>query len=245
MDPRLFFSTFILIFLAELGDKTQLAAMAQAAGARAPWSVFLGASAALVLSTLLAVLLGGVLERYVPVAYIRGAAGVLFLVFGVLLLRNAWSGEEVALAPVAAPVSPAGPGMLAAAALDAAAAFEAAAAADYRRLAAAAGEDLRNLYLALAEAEEGHLRRLRAAAREHAAEAVGAAAGVERLTLPAGVPSEAAAGILREAAEHELKTARFYAELGKGTVLPALRQVFADLAREEEGHARQLTEAAG
>ena len=88
---KMFGSTFILIFLAELGDKTQLAAMARAAdgpsGSSAKWIVFLAASSALVLSTLIAVFLGGALKALIPdERYIKIAAGALFVVFGAWIL---------------------------------------------------------------------------------------------------------------------------------------------------------------
>ena len=46
MDLRIFLTTFGIIFLAEMGDKTQLAAMTMAADTKKPWAVFLGASLA-------------------------------------------------------------------------------------------------------------------------------------------------------------------------------------------------------
>ncbi|MDR0361967.1 MAG: TMEM165/GDT1 family protein, partial [Planctomycetota bacterium] len=91
---RLFAGTFWLIFLAELGDKTQLAAMARAGGGPAGWTarwvVFLGASTALVASTAIAVFLGGWLfEKLIPdPRYVRIASGILFLVFGFSMLYS-------------------------------------------------------------------------------------------------------------------------------------------------------------
>ena len=48
MDLRVLLTTFGVIFLAEMGDKTQLAAMTMAADSKKPWAVFIGASLALV-----------------------------------------------------------------------------------------------------------------------------------------------------------------------------------------------------
>lgn len=90
MDWKLLTSTFFLIFLAELGDKTQLAALAATAGCRSPMSVFAGAASALVLSTLLAVVFGSAISRFVPETVLKASAGVLFLVFGTILLYGAW-----------------------------------------------------------------------------------------------------------------------------------------------------------
>lgn len=84
-------ATFWAIFLAELGDKTQLAIFTLAAS-KHPWSVFLGAGVALLLSTALAVALGFVLHRYLPEGAMRGvhyAAGGLFIVLGVWTILRA------------------------------------------------------------------------------------------------------------------------------------------------------------
>ncbi len=86
MDLKLFWSTFALIFLAEMGDKTQLATLSLAAGAKSRWVVFAGAASGLVLTSLLAVLGGDVVSRWIPAVWIRRGAGVLFLILGVLYL---------------------------------------------------------------------------------------------------------------------------------------------------------------
>lgn len=81
-----FFTTFGLVFLAELGDKTQLATMLIATQSKTPWVVFLGSAAALVLSSFIGVLAGCVLVRYIPAQYLQIGAGAGFVVIGVLLL---------------------------------------------------------------------------------------------------------------------------------------------------------------
>ena len=86
MDWRILMTTFGMVFLAELGDKTQLAAFAMAAKSRAPVAVFLGAAGALVLATLLGVSLGQAVTSMVPPSYIQRAAAVLFLAIGILML---------------------------------------------------------------------------------------------------------------------------------------------------------------
>lgn len=88
MDWKIFVSAFGLIFLAELGDKTQLAAMAMAARSQSPLSVFLGAMAGLGLVTLIGVAFGSLITRFVPEAYLRYAAGGLFILFGLLILMG-------------------------------------------------------------------------------------------------------------------------------------------------------------
>ncbi|MBQ6924450.1 MAG: TMEM165/GDT1 family protein [Kiritimatiellae bacterium] len=87
-----FLHTYALIFLAELGDKTQLATLAAASGRPGArlW-VFLGAALALVTTSLLAVLFGDLLTRIPNAGKIcKIASGVLFLVFGVLSLADAF-----------------------------------------------------------------------------------------------------------------------------------------------------------
>jgi len=89
VDLKLIISTFFLIFLAELGDKTQLTALAASAGCNKPLSVLLGASLALVFSSVLAVAIGSLIGEHFPVKYVKLAAGVLFIVFGVLCIKEA------------------------------------------------------------------------------------------------------------------------------------------------------------
>jgi putative Ca2+/H+ antiporter (TMEM165/GDT1 family) len=85
MDWRLFVSTFFAIFLAEMGDKTQLATMSLAAGS-SRWVVFAASATALVATSLVAVLVGEGLTRLVPQIWIKRAAGVLFIVMGVVFV---------------------------------------------------------------------------------------------------------------------------------------------------------------
>lgn len=86
MDWKLFATTFGLIFLAELGDKTQLATLSLAASGRSRLVVFLGAAIALAATSALAVLVGEGLSRVVPELWIRRVAGAAFVVLGVLFL---------------------------------------------------------------------------------------------------------------------------------------------------------------
>ena len=94
MDMKLFLASFVAIFLAELGDKTQLATLALAAegeGSRLP--VFLGSALALICASGMAVLGGAWIARVVPAIWITRAAGGLFLVLGVLLLWRSTKGS--------------------------------------------------------------------------------------------------------------------------------------------------------
>jgi putative Ca2+/H+ antiporter (TMEM165/GDT1 family) len=86
MFLKLFVSTFVTIFLAELGDKTQLATLSLAAGGSSRWAVFLGSATALVLTSAVAVVFGETLSRVVPVVWLRRGAGALFIVLGILFL---------------------------------------------------------------------------------------------------------------------------------------------------------------
>lgn len=86
MDWKLFASTFAAIFVAELGDKTQLATLSLAAGGKSRWIVFAGSALALVATSAIAVLGGEVVARFVPPHWIRRTAGVVFLGMGALFL---------------------------------------------------------------------------------------------------------------------------------------------------------------
>jgi putative Ca2+/H+ antiporter (TMEM165/GDT1 family) len=79
-----FLIAFVTVFLAELGDKTQLATLALAAGGHARWLVFLGAALALIVSSAVAVLVGSALGQVVPALWLRRGAGALMIGLGVL-----------------------------------------------------------------------------------------------------------------------------------------------------------------
>lgn len=78
-------STFFTIFLAELGDKTQVTTLLMSAQSHAPWIVFAGAGTALVATSLLGVLLGRWLSRRVPPRTLEVSSGLLLLGIGLLL----------------------------------------------------------------------------------------------------------------------------------------------------------------
>ena len=82
MDWKLVAVTFGTVFLAELGDKTQLATLSFAAEAKDKWAVLLGSACALVLASIIAVLAGEALSRLLPATWIKRAAGVAFVVIG-------------------------------------------------------------------------------------------------------------------------------------------------------------------
>lgn len=82
-------SAFGLVFIAELGDKTQLAVMTQTCKFRRPWPVFFGGSLALTAVTALGAVGGRVLGEFIPAEVIRLIAAVAFVVMGALIWREA------------------------------------------------------------------------------------------------------------------------------------------------------------
>lgn len=86
MDWKIFGTAFITLFLAELGDKTQLAVITMSAKTESKLSVFIGASLALVLVSLIGVLVGNVLSQYVPTEWLQRIVAVAFIMIGILML---------------------------------------------------------------------------------------------------------------------------------------------------------------
>jgi putative Ca2+/H+ antiporter (TMEM165/GDT1 family) len=89
MDFKLIATTFTMVFLAELGDKTQLATFCLSADTRSSLSVFLGSAGALVLSSFLAVLCGTAFSRFIPPHMIKMAAGLFFIGAGIWTMNSA------------------------------------------------------------------------------------------------------------------------------------------------------------
>jgi len=90
MDLKTFAVVFGTVFVAELGDKTQLATLLFSAnGSGGRWQVFTAAAIALVASTALAVLAGGLLGKHLPARYVQVAAGVGFMAIGAWMLLRA------------------------------------------------------------------------------------------------------------------------------------------------------------
>jgi putative Ca2+/H+ antiporter (TMEM165/GDT1 family) len=88
MDLKIFASTFLLVFLAELGDKTQLSIIALSAKEKTPLTIFLSATLALVTATLIAVIVGTVGAKYLPINIVEKIAALAFIVIGVLVFFN-------------------------------------------------------------------------------------------------------------------------------------------------------------
>jgi Ca2+/H+ antiporter, TMEM165/GDT1 family len=87
-------STFGLVFIAELGDKTQLAVMTQTCKFRRPWPVFFGGSLALTAVTALGAIGGRVVGEFIPADVIRLIAAVAFVVMGALIWREASKSQD-------------------------------------------------------------------------------------------------------------------------------------------------------
>ncbi len=88
MDWKVFFATFGVVFLAELGDKTQLAGLNLAAESKMPFLVFLGSVAAYAVVTIITVMTGDVLTKFIRPEFIRYGAASLFIIIGVLMLSG-------------------------------------------------------------------------------------------------------------------------------------------------------------
>jgi len=90
MDWKIFVTIFAAVFIAELGDKTQLATMLFAADKEvSKYTVFVAASAALIVATALGVLTGSLLSEYINEKYLHYVAGIGFITIGAYTLYSA------------------------------------------------------------------------------------------------------------------------------------------------------------
>lgn len=85
MDWKIFFATFGTIFLAELGDKTQLANLSLAAEAKSKITVYLASILAFSVVTAITVCFGNILSKYIQPQQIRITAASLFIIIGILM----------------------------------------------------------------------------------------------------------------------------------------------------------------
>ena len=86
MILTLLFTTFVTVFLAEMGDKTQLTTITLSSTTNKPVAVFIGSSLALILATLLGTLAGGSIANLVPAFILKLLSGLVFLILGLKLL---------------------------------------------------------------------------------------------------------------------------------------------------------------
>ncbi|WZL73154.1 TMEM165/GDT1 family protein [Clostridiaceae bacterium 35-E11] len=85
---KIILTAFCMVFIAELGDKTQLQTMLLATQTGSILGVFIGASLALIFSALLGVLLGTYITKFIPPSYLQIGAGISFIIIGVLTLMG-------------------------------------------------------------------------------------------------------------------------------------------------------------
>lgn len=88
----IFGTTFITIFLAEIGDKTQLSTLLMSAESHSPWVVFIGSAAALITTSLLGVLLGSWIATRLSPKTVEKSAGVMLLVISLMLFWDVFQG---------------------------------------------------------------------------------------------------------------------------------------------------------
>ncbi|MGA1794971.1 MAG: TMEM165/GDT1 family protein [bacterium] len=90
MDLKLLMTVFSTIFVAEIGDKTQVATLLYASGAQnSKATVFLGSAVALVLTSAIGVIVGSAISRYVNPRYLSWAAGIGFIAVGIWTILRA------------------------------------------------------------------------------------------------------------------------------------------------------------
>lgn len=90
MDWKIFVTIFTAVFIAELGDKTQLATMLFATDKEvSKYTVFIAASAALIVATAVGVLAGSLFSEFINEKYLHYIAGVGFIFIGAFTLYNA------------------------------------------------------------------------------------------------------------------------------------------------------------
>ena len=94
MIISLLLSTFIIIFIAELGDKTQLATLTMSGTSQKPLAVFLGSSTALVFACLIGALAGGSISNFVPEIILKSIASLTFFIIGMRLFLNSFSKDK-------------------------------------------------------------------------------------------------------------------------------------------------------
>jgi putative Ca2+/H+ antiporter (TMEM165/GDT1 family) len=82
----IFATTFFTVFLAEIGDKTQLSILLMSAQSHSPWVVFLGSGAALLATSLLGVVVGSWIAKRLSPQTVNKAAGIMLLLISVMLI---------------------------------------------------------------------------------------------------------------------------------------------------------------
>lgn len=94
MDWNLLVLSFVAVFLSELGDKSQVAAIALGGTSKHPRAVFLGTAGALLLTSFLGVFLGATTAQFLPTQWVKLIAAAGFLMMGIRLLLSSPEEEE-------------------------------------------------------------------------------------------------------------------------------------------------------
>lgn len=241
---QLFFSTFVLVFLAEMGDKTQMTVLCQTATTSSKWTVFAAGALALTAATAIGVLAGSVLRRYVPdVRWIRCAGGTLFLIFGALMLVQVFQSRraEAAKNPVEKKIAEE---WLGHSIIQQTEILERFSFSDYASLAVTSLDpEEKDVFTQLEKEEQWH----------HESMLCAMASGIEkdipftqkmaaRLPKPSEVISMAcrAKDSISQAISNEYAMAHYYRVLSENVTEKRLRETFDGLAVAEENHARRL-----
>ncbi len=90
----LLLSTFLTVFIAELGDKTQLATLTISGTTNRPLAVLAGSASALVFASLLGALAGGSISSFIPEVFLKLIASITFLIIGIRLFISSIKGSE-------------------------------------------------------------------------------------------------------------------------------------------------------
>ncbi len=85
MDWKIFLATFSAIFVAELADKTQLVGIGMTAKSGKPLSVWVGSVSAYMVVTILSVLIGAMLGKYIKPELVRYSGASIFVIIGLLM----------------------------------------------------------------------------------------------------------------------------------------------------------------
>jgi len=86
MDWKIIISSFVTIFLAELGDKTQIASILMTSKTNKPVLVFIGTMLAFAVVTVIGVAVGSVITKFLPINFIKVGAAIAFIIVGILIL---------------------------------------------------------------------------------------------------------------------------------------------------------------
>jgi putative Ca2+/H+ antiporter (TMEM165/GDT1 family) len=94
MDWQLFGLSFLTVFLAEIGDKSQLAAIALGGSSKSPRGVFFGSITALILASFLGVIAGGGVAHFFPPRILKAIAALGFAIMAIKILWSNFAAEK-------------------------------------------------------------------------------------------------------------------------------------------------------